>query len=161
VVSFVNVFTRLIRETMQIRETMDHWRSLLRKRQKVPAHLRLGRLGERIARRFLRRRGFKLLAANFKTKRGEIDLIFRDRHTLVFVEVKTRSDGGWGRPADAVNREKRLHLSKAALDYLKRLRYPLVTIRFDIVEVLMAGETPREIRHVPNAFTLSDPFRYL
>jgi len=123
-------------------------------------HLRHGRLGERVAKRHLRRLGLKFLTANFKTPRGEIDLVFRDADCLVFVEVKTRSSEEWTRPAAAVDSEKRRKLSLAAMDYLKLLRQPQVRMRFDIVEVLLEDGQVREIRHLPAAFTLSKPFSY-
>ena len=125
-----------------------------------PEHLRRGRLGERAARRHLRGRGLKFLTANFRSDRGEIDLIFRDADCLVFVEVKTRSSEEWTRPAAAVNARKRELLSQTALDYLRRLNNPGVKIRFDIVEVLMTGDDVREVRHLENTFSLSRPYRY-
>ena len=102
----------------------------------------------------------KFLAANFRSTRGEIDLIFRDGDCLVFVEVKTRSSEEWKRPASAVDARKRTLLSQTALDYLRRLKNPPVKIRFDIVEVLLADGTVREIRHLPNTFPLARPYRY-
>lgn len=125
-----------------------------------PEHLRRGELGERAAQTFLRQRGMKFLAANFRTRRGEIDLVFRDGDCLVFVEVKARSSEEWTRPAAAVDAGKRRRLSQTALDYLRRLRNPEVKVRFDIVEVLLADGRVREIRHLPNAFSLSRPYRY-
>ena len=125
-----------------------------------PEHLRRGVLGERAAKKFLRRRGLKFLTANFDSGRGETDLIFRDGDCLVFVEVKTRSHEEWTRPAAAVNAERRRRLSHCALDYLRLLRNPAVKIRFDIVEVLLAGGKVGEIRHLPNTFALSKPYRY-
>lgn len=122
--------------------------------------MRRGRLGERAARRHLRRHGLKFLTANFRSPRGEIDLVFRDGDCLVFVEVKTRSSEDWTRPAAAVNAAKRRRLSLAALDYLKLLGNPAVRVRFDIVEVLLADGAVREIRHLPNTFALAAPYRY-
>ena len=127
---------------------------------KKPEHLRLGELGERAARKFLRKRGMKFLTANFHSTRGEIDLVFRDDDCLVFVEVKTRSSEEWTRPAAAVDARKQRLLSQTALDYLKRLRNPEVKIRFDIVEVLLADGAVRETRHLTNTFSLSKPYRY-
>jgi putative endonuclease len=124
-----------------------------------PEHLRLGELGERAAKKHLQKLGLKFLAANFRSERGEIDLIFRDGDCLCFIEVKTRSSEDWSRPAAAVNSERRRRLSQCALDYLRRLKNPQVKIRFDIVEVLLAGEV-REIRHLPNTFAMAKPFRY-
>jgi putative endonuclease len=123
-------------------------------------HLQRGELGERAAKRFLQKSGLKFLTANFRSARGEIDLIFRDGDCLAFVEVKARSSEDWRRPAAAVNAERRRRLSQAALDYLRRLKNPSVKIRFDIVEVLLADGEVREIRHLPNTFPMAKPYRY-
>jgi len=125
-----------------------------------PLHLQYGELGERAARKALRQQGLKFLTANFCSDRGEIDLVFRSDDCLVFVEVKTRSSEEWGRPAAAVDRERRQRLSRAALDYLRLIRHPLIKIRFDIVEVLLDNGTVREVRHLPNSFALERPYRY-
>jgi putative endonuclease len=125
-----------------------------------PEHLRRGELGERAAKKFLQKAGLKFLAANFRSARGEIDLVFRDDDCLVFVEVKTRSSEEWSRPADAVDARKKKLLSQAALDYLKLLKNPEVKFRFDIVEILLAEGAVREIRHLPNTFALAKPYRY-
>src|SRR5260221_10608979 len=125
-----------------------------------PEHLRRGELGERAARKHLQKLGLKFLTANFRSPRGEIDLVFRDGDCLAFVEVKTRSSEDWARPAAAVDARKRRLLSQAALDYLRLLKNPEVKIRFDIVEVLLRDGEVREVRHFPNIFTLSSPYRY-
>ncbi len=137
-----------------------------------PEHLRRGRFGEHAAKVFLQEQGMKFLTANFRSKRGEIDLIFRAGGTagssfagdgtdcLVFVEVKTRSSEAWTRPAAAVNARKKRLLSQTALDYLRLLKDPRVKIRFDIVEVLLAEGAVREVRHLPNTFSLSPPYRH-
>lgn len=125
-----------------------------------PEHLRRGERGERAAKRHLQKLGLKFLAANFRSRRSEIDLIFRDGDCLVFAEVKTRSSEDWTRPAAAVDARKRKLLSKTALDYLRLLKNSEVKIRFDIVEVLLADGKVREVRHLPNTFSLSRPYRY-
>ena len=125
-----------------------------------PEHLRRGKIGEQAAQKYLQKKGLKFLAANFRSERGEIDLIFRDADCLVFAEVKTRSSEDWTRPAAAVDARKRKLLSLTALDYLRLLKNPPVKFRFDIVEVLLADGQVREIRHLPNTFALSKPYRY-
>jgi putative endonuclease len=125
-----------------------------------PEHLRRGTLGERAAKAYLKRHGLKFLTANFRSERGEIDLVFRDGDCLVFVEVKARSSEDWTRPAAAVDARKRRLLSQTALDYLRLLRNPAVKVRFDIVEVLLSEGEVREVRHLPNSFSLSRPYRY-
>jgi putative endonuclease len=129
-------------------------------RTEQPLHLRRGALGERAARKHLQRHGLKFLAANFRSDRGEIDLIFRDQDCLVFVEVKTRSSEDWVRPAAAVDARKRRLLSQCGLDYLKLLKNPEVKMRFDIVEVLLKDGVVSAVRHLPNTFHLSPPYRY-
>lgn len=129
-------------------------------REPRPEHLRRGELGEKAARKFLQQKGLHFLTANFRSPRGEIDLVFREGGNLVFVEVKTRSSEDWTRPAAAVDARKRRLLSQTALDYLKLLKNPPVKFRFDIVEVLLADGAVREIRHLPNAFPLARPYRY-
>jgi putative endonuclease len=125
-----------------------------------PEHLRRGALGEKAAKQHLQQRGLKFLTANFRSERGEIDLIFRDVDCLVFVEVKTRSSEEWTRPAAAVNARKKRLLSQTALDYLRRLKNPQVKIRFDIVEVLLKDGAVNEVRHLPNTFPISRGMRY-
>jgi putative endonuclease len=79
---------------------------------------------------FCRNQGLKFLAANFRSARGEIDLVFRDGDCLAFVEVKTRSSEEWTRPAAAVDARKKKLLSQTALDYLKLLKNPAGEIPF-------------------------------
>ena len=126
----------------------------------MPLHLQRGQLGERAAKRHLKRQGLKFLTANFRSERGEIDLIFRDRDCLVFIEVKTRSSEDWVRPASAVNADRRRRLTRTALDYLRLLNNPQVKIRFDIVEVLLEKGLVHEVRHLPNTFAMERPYRY-
>jgi putative endonuclease len=130
------------------------------KRKTKPLHLLFGELGERAAKRHLKTKGLKFLTANFRSERGEIDLVFRERDCLVFVEVKTRSSEDWGRPAAAVDKERRRRLTRAALDYLRLLKNPKVKTRFDIVEVLLRDGTVNEVRHLPNTFEMERPYRY-
>ena len=135
-------------------------RSLLG-RAPLPINLRRGALGEAAAKKQLRRLGLKFLTANFRSSRGEIDLVFRDDDCLVFVEVKTRSSEEWTRPAAAVDKERRQRLTRAALDYLRLLKNPEVKVRFDIVEVLLQNGAVHEVRHLPNTFPMERPHRYM
>ena len=136
------------------------WAKQIFSAKQLPAHLQHGALGERAAKAHLQKAGLKFLTANFRSTRGEIDLVFRDGDCLVFVEVKTRSSEDWIRPAAAVNARKRRLLSQCGLDYLKLLKQQQVKIRFDIVEVLLSDGTVSEVRHLPNTFHLSPPYRY-
>jgi TIGR00252 family protein len=141
---------------------MGFWERLKAKLVRVekPLHLIHGELGERAAKRHLKQLGLKFLTANFRSDRGEIDLICRDADCLVFVEVKTRSSEAWVRPAAAVDTRKRRLLTQTALDYLRLLNNPEIKIRFDIVEVLLHDGEVREVRHLPNTFAMEKPYRY-
>jgi putative endonuclease len=127
----------------------------------LPEHLRRGARGEKLASRFLRSRGYKILYRNFKVRGGgEIDIVCRDADTLVFVEVKTRRGVEFGRPIEAVGREKQMRVSKGALAWLRLLDNPDIVFRFDVVEVLLpdAGEPHCELTQ--DAFELSQPYIY-
>src|SRR5215469_1408855 len=141
---------------MKLPAVVKEWLS----KDEIPLHLQHGELGERAAKKHLKRLGLKFLTANYRSDRGEIDLVFRDDDCLVFVEVKTRSSEDWTRPAAAVDKRKRRLLCQTALDYLRLLKNPAVKIRFDIVEVLLESGAVREVRHLPNTFAMEKPYRY-
>lgn len=117
----------------------------------------LGKLGELHAARWLRTRGRKILYRNYRGQhRGEVDLVCRHGHVLTFVEVKTRGSAAFGRPADAVTRDKQRLIQRGGQDWLRRLGHPPILIRFDIVEVLLVpGYLPR-LNVIENAFQLPD-----
>jgi putative endonuclease len=141
---------------LQVLEKLKWWKD----REKGPVQHRHGRAGEHAAKKHLQEQGLKFLTANFNSGRGELDLIFRDADCLVFVEVKARTTGSWTRPAAAVNARKRLALTRCAFDYLRLLKDPHIKIRFDVVEVLLEDGEVAEVRHLPNMFTLTPPFRH-
>jgi putative endonuclease len=127
----------------------------------LPEHLRRGARGEKLACRFLRSHGYKILYRNFKSRSGgEIDIVCRDGDTLVFVEVKTRGGEEFGRPIEAVDRQKQLRVSKGGLAWLRLLDNPDVTFRFDVVEVLWPGEGQPQCELIQDAFELSQPYIY-
>jgi putative endonuclease len=137
------------------------WRNRFSRSKESPEHIRRGARGEKLACRFLRGRGYKILYRNFKDRRGgEIDIVCRDGDTLAFVEVKTRSGEEFGRPIEAVDRQKQLRVSKGGLAWLRLLDNPDITFRFDVVEVVLpvAGEPHFEL--IQNAFELSQPYIY-
>lgn len=94
---------------------------------------RLGAYGEKLAGEFLARRGYKIIARNFQTKLGEIDLIVHKGDELLFVEVKTRTGSGNGFPETAVDWRKTSHLLKAAEIFLTQ--YSATAWRLDIISV--------------------------
>jgi len=103
----------------------------------------IGAYGERVAGAFVRRHGYRVLTRNYKTTRGEIDLVCRHGEVLVFVEVKTRADETFGRPSEAIDERKEEALRNAARRYLELLDNEEIVYRFDAVEVrLKAGDIP-------------------
>ena len=113
----------------------------------------LGRRGEAVAARYLRRRGYKIVARGNRDKLGELDLVAVDGRTVVFVEVKTRRSQDGGHPADAVGPDKQRRMTRLALSYLKRhglLEYPS---RFDVVAITWPeGQRRPKIEHFKSAF---------
>jgi putative endonuclease len=87
-------------------------------------------------------------------------LVCRDRDTLVFVEVKTRSRDDFGRPLEAVNRQKERRISAGALAWLRLLGDPDIFFRFDVVEVLIAPSEAPKIELIRNAFQLPSNYFY-
>ena len=135
-------------------------RRLRRRNSGEAAHIALGRHGEEMAARFLRKNGHRILYKNFRAPEGgEVDIVCRDkRHAeLVFVEVKTRTDENFGAPSEAVDRKKQRLVLRGAMKWLRMLDFPDITYRFDIVEVVIGP--PLEVRHLENAFQI--PSNYL
>jgi putative endonuclease len=104
---------------------------------------RLGRRGERMAGRYLRRRGYRIVARNVRAAGAEIDLVAMDGETLVFVEVKMRRHLGAGAPEEAVDARKQQHLRRAAAAFAARMRADARPMRFDIVAISAAAGKPR------------------
>ena len=139
----------------------SQWRNRFSRSRKSPEHLRRGLRGETLACRFLRSHGYKILYRNFKDRRGgEIDIVCREGDTLVFVEVKTRGGEEFGRPIEAVNRQKQLRVSKGGLAWLRLLGNPDIVFRFDVVEVFLPEEGDPHLELIKNAFELSQPYIY-
>jgi putative endonuclease len=97
----------------------------------------LGKKGEEVALRFLKKKGYKIIEKNYVCKMGEMDIIAREKDTLVFVEVKTRTSMAFGPPQLAVNSAKQMQLSKVALYFLKENRLEDIKARFDVVAILL------------------------
>jgi putative endonuclease len=116
------------------------------------ASLALGQEGEAAALRHLRRRGCVIIGTRVKRLRGEIDIIARDGRTLVFVEVKTRKGGGFGRPEESVTPAKQKQIRRVAECYLAGRRLGHVPCRFDVIAVLCDGAGGRVIEHIEDAF---------
>lgn len=114
-------------------------------------HLETGKKGELIAVDFLQRQGFEILETNWRHKRLEVDIIARDGETLVFVEVKTRSQDLFGQPEVFVTPAKEKRLAVAAAAYMNLIRHEW-SIRFDVVSILYKNETDPQVRLLKDAF---------
>ncbi len=114
----------------------------------------LGRRGEDVAARFLKRSGYRILARGLDSRLGELDIIAVDGRTIVFVEVKTRSSTDAGHPADAIDLTKQRRMTQAALAYLKSHGLLQHAARFDVVAITWTEKARRPtIEHYKNAFS--------
>ena len=116
----------------------------------------LGKKGEEVALRFLKKRGYRIIEANYVCKLGEMDLIAKEKDTLVFIEVKTRTSTMFGPPQLAVTQFKQRQMSKVALNFLKEKKLEDVKARFDVVAIFV-GQKGEEIELIRNAFDLNWP----
>jgi putative endonuclease len=116
-------------------------------------HQRYGRKCEEIAARHLENNGYRILEKNYRTSRGEIDIIARDNDFIVFVEVKARQTDRYGNPKAAVTSDKQRKISMVALHYLKSTGQLTNRARFDVVAV-HPPDSCQGIEIVKNAFDL-------
>jgi putative endonuclease len=144
-----------------IADLSSRWRNRFSHSKKLSETARRGIRGEKLACRFLRRNGYKVLYRNFRSNRGgEIDIVCRNGDTLVFVEVKTRNTDYFGQPITAVHRDQQRRISRGALTWLRMLDNPEISFRFDVVEVVIAGNEKPRLELVRNAFQLAKPYMY-
>ncbi len=113
----------------------------------------LGLKGEIVARKYLRKKGWKILDTNFQCRFGELDLIARDKNCLVFCEVKTRSEGMIALPQESVTYAKQQKMIKTALYWLQSENLDL-PMRFDVIAVTADAQGRLAVEHLENAFTL-------
>lgn len=119
----------------------------------------VGKTGEEVAVDFLKKYGYKILERNFRTGLGELDIIARDKNTICFVEVRTRTSSDKGSGLESITRTKQYRLSRLALSYLKSNRLLNRRARFDIVSILLDGRN-RKIEFLKNAFELDRRYTY-
>ena len=114
---------------------------------------KFGKIGEGLACNYLKRHRYKILARNYSTPIGEIDIVAEDRDVLVFIEVKMRRSEVYGLPEEAVNLKKMRKLTRLAQLYIKSENLYDKQARFDIVSILAQGIFGRKtIRLIKNAF---------
>jgi putative endonuclease len=135
---------------------LDWLRHAARRRTWTP-ELALGRCGEDLAHRYLRRKGFIIVARNYRLAAGdaEADLIAWEGEHLVFVEVKSRGTDEHGLPERAIGEEKRAHLHRVAREYARKTDTPWERVRFDVVTVVFDRlfDNPPRLQLFRNAFS--------
>lgn len=109
----------------------------------------LGNAGEDAALKYLKKRGYALLARNYRAVRCELDLVMREGETVVFVEVKARASARYGLGREAVTAAKRENILRAAKHYLMEHKLFEAPVRFDVAEY---DPATGEVAHIPNAF---------
>jgi putative endonuclease len=114
-------------------------------------HNEIGKKGETLAQNFLLNKGYQIVAANWTVDKKEIDLIVQKEDWIVFVEVKTRRGTAFGFPEESVTLQKQAYLRYAADCWLDE--HPgHFRLRFDIISILLRGETVQELKHIEDAF---------
>lgn len=123
---------------------------------------KIGDQGEQLAASFLEQKGYRILERNYRFERAEVDLVcyqpaerYEDGGELVFVEVKTRSGLGFGRPEEAVDEAKQQNVVRAAGAFLYEFKLEGSPCRFDVVTVLLNKSKAAEITHFEHAFYAS------
>ena len=114
-----------------------------------------GSLAEVLAQNYLSLKGYTIISKNYRSRLGEIDIIAKDKGTIVFVEVKAKSSARFGSPKWAVTQKKQKKLSILALEYLKRTGQSHTKARFDVVAIVYIKNSTPQIELVKNAFELA------
>ena len=116
---------------------------------KKGSRMALGKWGEDIAEKYLKKKGYLIMERNFRCRLGEIDIIALDGKTLVFIEVKTRMSQKYGLPCEAINHEKLRHIERTAAYYMMLKPADHQEARLDAVEILKC-EGKYYINHIEN-----------
>jgi putative endonuclease len=124
------------------------------------ARINSGKRGEAIAISYLKKHGYKIVEKNYKTKLGEIDIIADCKGCTCFIEVRTRNNQAFGLPEEAILKKKQLHITKAALSYIKRYKLENEPCRFDVVSIQYVDSLNPEIKLIKDAFELDTRYNY-
>jgi putative endonuclease len=137
----------LLRPSQVVWKLSDAARQLHDRRTLIPTAA-LGRRGENVAHRYLKARGFLVIARNYRLENGsaEIDIVARDRDTTVFVEVKSRTSAEYGSPDRAISAEKQRNIYSAARSYALRAGIRWSAVRFDVVSIVFSPH-PAVVHH--------------
>ena len=121
----------------------------------------VGAKGEKLAVKFLKRKGYRIVQRNYRCKLGEIDIVAQQSGTIVFVEVKARQTQEFGPPQYAITAAKKKQISRVALWYIKDKKVTEQTCRFDVIGITFSPESRKpRVEHIENAFQLSRRYTY-
>ena len=123
---------------------------------KRKAHLRLGRRGEKLSCELLKSKGMVILARNFRTQFGELDIVARDGGMIVFVEVKTLHRIGRFRPVDNCKHRQMQRNLRAAREYIRLIDGQHLRMRYDFIEVILPKAGFMKIHHYMDFIRMSD-----
>ena len=119
----------------------------------------VGKLGEKIARKFLKKRGYRIREVGFRCPRGEIDIIAQQKDYLVFVEVRTKSNLDFGTPEESITQAKKKKLIALALTYTNTHQNLPTLWRIDVVAIELDDKGKlKRIELIENAIEQSPPF---
>lgn len=117
------------------------------------ARKQLGNKGELEAASYLEKQGYQILHRQLRSRYGELDLVALSGDTVVFVEVKTRVSTAAGHPTESITPAKQAHMTRSALEFLKKKRWLNQKSRFDVVSIIWPTDgQPPVIQHYINAF---------
>lgn len=124
------------------------------------ARIDTGKKGEGLAVSHLEKQGYKIIARNYKTRLGEIDIIGEDKGCICFIEVRSVNSRRFCPPEDTINNRKQHQIAKAALSYIKRCGLEDRNCRFDVVCIEDVDTSLPKIGLIKNAFELESRYRY-
>lgn len=113
----------------------------------------LGKTGENLAVKYLKKKGYTILETNYRNPLGEIDIIAKEKGTIVFVEVKTRKNNRFANPKEAVTLKKQKTIARVAQIWLKQKKKIEANARFDVVAIL-TDQNKHDIELIKHAFSL-------
>ena len=112
---------------------------------------KIGKLGEEMAKKYLMKKGYKVLQHHYCLRGGEIDLIVKKREMLIFVEVKTRTSDKFGAPEESINYFKQKKLNKAIRNYLFLKDINNLSYQFDVISIILHKQRKKAlIKHFKN-----------
>lgn len=125
----------------------------LKKDNIITIKRRIGDFGEKIAKEYCKKQGYKIIKQNFTNRMGEIDLIVKEKDQIIFVEVKTRTNQNFGYPEESIDSQKQNKIIRTAQNYLFEEKISSENYRFDVISIEINQLTKKAIiKHIKDAF---------